>query len=254
MSSAKHTEGRLRPEPQEEYYGNDGDTRPTGMGLVSVSDGDLVVATVNDFYSDGSEGRTNAARLAACWNACEGMEDPESEIAHLRARVLELEKVEADLLATCKDHEAEVVVDEAVELLRNVALLIEESGGVADYHLNGDVAEWPEFEWHAPLFAFLAEHAPLHGPKKPKERYRPGSELEIGAAEAAPRKSVREALEFYADDENWIIQDTGRGGGRRVDERFAVPVREDGGELARQALAALDAEHAPEGRLGSDGR
>lgn len=33
-----------------------------------------------------------AARILACVNACEGMADPEAEIAALRARVAELEK------------------------------------------------------------------------------------------------------------------------------------------------------------------
>lgn len=62
-------------------------------------------------------------RIVACVNACAGMETPADGIAKLKSERLELLKALESLLDVTAD-----------------------SKGVAGYHLNGDIAEWNEFE------------------------------------------------------------------------------------------------------------
>ena len=50
----------------------------------------------------------------------------------------------------------------------------------------------------------------------------------------------QEALRFYADARNWLLQDRGPGG--VVAERFQFPIKSDGGARAQAALRALEGE------------
>lgn len=64
--TTEHTAGRLSVEAREKYE-------------VGVFSEDMPVATCYDFTE---ESIANAHRLAACWNACEGIETEELE--HLK--------------------------------------------------------------------------------------------------------------------------------------------------------------------------
>ena len=71
--SAQHTAGRLEAN----------DKRSKGGGGFSLFAGGQYIGFVSD--SDAiTDWEANARRLAACWNACEGIEDPENVIPQLR--------------------------------------------------------------------------------------------------------------------------------------------------------------------------
>jgi hypothetical protein len=71
--SAQHTQGRLEAN----------DKRSKGGGGFSLFAGGQYIGFVSD--SDAiTDWEANARRLAACWNACEGIEDPENVIPQLR--------------------------------------------------------------------------------------------------------------------------------------------------------------------------
>ena len=73
-----HTKGRLRVQVR----------RPLGTDLHDILDEDGV--TLAGMHGGNRASRkTNAARLVACWNACEGMADPEAEVGRMRAQMAE---------------------------------------------------------------------------------------------------------------------------------------------------------------------
>ena len=70
--------------------------------------------------------------------------------------------------------------------------------------------------------------------------------MEPADFQAIPEQEARlapkawEALRFYADARNWLLQDRGPGG--VVAERFQFPIKSDGGARAQAALRALEGE------------
>jgi hypothetical protein len=71
--TAQHTPGRLEAN----------DKRSKGGGGFSLFEGGQYIGFVSD--SDAiTDWEANARRLVACWNACEGIEDPENVIPQLR--------------------------------------------------------------------------------------------------------------------------------------------------------------------------
>ena len=80
----------------------------------------------------------NARRIVACVNACEGMRNDELEggllIGVMQSKIDRLECQRDELLAA----------------LQGMIDIANDSQGVAGYHLNGEVADWGEFEeWQA---------------------------------------------------------------------------------------------------------
>ena len=66
-----HTKGRLRADR---------------LVIYAIQSGNLVAEYVPE---NRDEWEANAARLVACWNACEGMADPEAEVGRMRAQMAE---------------------------------------------------------------------------------------------------------------------------------------------------------------------
>lgn len=98
--TAKHTPGRLEAN----------DKRSKGGGGFSLFAGGQYIGFVSD--SDAiTDWEANARRLVACWNACEGIEDPENVIPQLRrandlVQQLEPLRIQRDeLLAALRDIE-----------------------------------------------------------------------------------------------------------------------------------------------------
>jgi len=56
------------------------------------------------------------------------------------------------------DDAKSITVDELIEMLEWVQALTNESQGVAGWHLNGNIAEWDEFEEVAHIDAILERH------------------------------------------------------------------------------------------------
>jgi hypothetical protein len=73
----------------------------------------------------GPEARGNARRLAACWNACEGMEDPEKHVDSLKEAesILALEYLESRDLRAQRDE----LVGALEETLRALESHLDES-------------------------------------------------------------------------------------------------------------------------------
>lgn len=61
-----------------------------------------------------------ATRIVQCVNACAGMEDPEKEIADLRAQNTSLFRLLADIRAAAGDQSGRLMQDELVEHIRNM--------------------------------------------------------------------------------------------------------------------------------------
>ena len=85
-----------------------------------------------------ASGQENARRIVACVNACRGISTDELEqhglVSAFGAELMELEKQRDELLAA----------------LQGMIDIANDSQGVAGYHLNGEVADWDEFEeWQA---------------------------------------------------------------------------------------------------------
>lgn len=85
----KHTPGPLQ-------VGNFDSTRIYD----SHPDGPIMVASVARKGIVEDEREANAARLFACWNACEGMEDPIAEVVSLR---VELDEAKAHAVEAWED-------------------------------------------------------------------------------------------------------------------------------------------------------
>ena len=56
------------------------------------------------------------------------------------------------------DDAKSITVDELIEMLEWVQALTNESQGVVGWHLNGNIAEWDEFEQVAQIDAILERH------------------------------------------------------------------------------------------------
>ena len=97
------------------------------------------------------EAMANARRIVACVNACAGISTDRLE----KAKQLELEPEAFPVWkAYCeKKMQLEDVTEQRDALLAALQGMIDitnDSQGVAGYHLNGEVADWGEFEeWQA---------------------------------------------------------------------------------------------------------
>ena len=114
---SKHTPGRLAVHHHES-------TDTYTIHVEGRSWESWAIAHVGDCTQD----EANARRFAACWNACEGMEDPEAEIAELRRL-----QAENELLHKRCQQAYEVgrqsKQDDLEELLRQALEEIEHHGG-----------------------------------------------------------------------------------------------------------------------------
>lgn len=61
-----------------------------------------------------------AKRIITCINACTGMEDPEKEIADLKAQNASLLRLLADIRSAAGDQSGRLMQDELVEHIRNM--------------------------------------------------------------------------------------------------------------------------------------
>jgi hypothetical protein len=87
---SKHT-----PEPWEINE----DQSHDGIFNVCSANGEYI-CTVWGIHDNG---RSNADRIVACVNACAGMDDPQAEIARLKAREAELERLMERIIAMPED-------------------------------------------------------------------------------------------------------------------------------------------------------
>ena len=104
------------------------DTPVPGMGgsdAVEYYGGHLIGESITE---------ANARRIAACVNACAGMRNDELEGGLL----IGVMQVKIDLLESQRD--------ELLAALQGMIDIANHSQGVAGYHLNGEVADWGEFE------------------------------------------------------------------------------------------------------------
>jgi hypothetical protein len=80
-------------------------------------------------FPDG-EGRANARRIVACWNACHGLPTDELEQKGLACAF-------GTQLLLLEQHR-----DTLLEALNDVQDVMNNSQGVAGWHKNGDIATW----------------------------------------------------------------------------------------------------------------
>jgi hypothetical protein len=90
-----------------------------GKFLVIAQDGlprkqrSRLIATITAWFSKDREDELNALRIVDCVNACEGMEDPSADIAHLRKEVDRL-----NFLLRLRANDPEPAPEEAIELIQ----------------------------------------------------------------------------------------------------------------------------------------
>lgn len=77
MSAAQHTQGRA-------YVGAQNDALYIVLGEAPASTNDYPCHDADRTAIAKVYSEQDARRLVACWNACEGMQDPEAEVAALR--------------------------------------------------------------------------------------------------------------------------------------------------------------------------
>ena len=108
------------------------DTPVPGMGgsdAVEYYGGHLIGKSITE---------ANARRIVACVNACKGL-----DTAHLESSGL-VSAVGYELIELTNQR------DELLAALQGMIDIANDSQGVAGYHLNGEVADWDEFEeWQA---------------------------------------------------------------------------------------------------------
>lgn len=97
--------------------------------------------------NDGQEQQeANARRIVACVNACAGL-----ETEHLENQTM-LGETLVKRFNLLKSEAAELTKqrDELLATLQGMIDISSDSQGVAGYHMNGEVADWGEFEeWQA---------------------------------------------------------------------------------------------------------
>ena len=122
----KHTPGLLAVNP----------LRPDQI-CTSNGSHEIAAATMHSVATAVS----NARRLVACWNACQGISTEELvDIANMGGMLGPHDDIVR--IAGQRNEMGEALS----ELLNEVDGLIGESTGVAGLHLNGDVAPWSELE------------------------------------------------------------------------------------------------------------
>lgn len=87
---------------------------PNGGVLLRMGQDDLTLQSVQIFPKEKGE------RIKECVNACAGMEDPEKEIADLRAQNTSLFRLLADIRAAAGDPSGRLMQDELVEHIRKL--------------------------------------------------------------------------------------------------------------------------------------
>lgn len=94
----------------------------------------LTTAMEDDVQFGAVYNDEDAKRIVACVNACAGMRNDELEGGLLLGVMSKkIERLEAERL-------------ELIKALESFLDLVGDSHGVSGYHLNGDIAEWDEFE------------------------------------------------------------------------------------------------------------
>lgn len=121
---SKHT-----PEPWVIWNGGDGIMM---YGAREPKRGGVALMCCNELVS-GRTAIANARRIVACVNACAG---------------LPTEQLESSPLGGVLNGVAGLIAqrDELLAALEGVLAVVGDSTGVAGYHLNGDIADWDEFD------------------------------------------------------------------------------------------------------------
>lgn len=114
-----------------------------------ISAGNQAIAAVhaaskkrNEPYASMFE--ANARRIIACVNACAG---------------LPTEQLESSPLGGVLNGVASLIAqrDELLAALEGVLAVVGDSTGVAGYHLNGDIADWDEFDEINAIYTAIAK-------------------------------------------------------------------------------------------------
>ena len=118
-----------------------------------ISAGNQAIAAVhaaskkrNEPYASMFE--ANARRIIACVNACAGVDTDLLETGELDKPTMLVIQENKDLKHCC---------DELLAALEGVLAVVGDSTGVAGYHLNGDIADWDEFDEINAVYTAIAK-------------------------------------------------------------------------------------------------
>ena len=101
---------------------------------------------LNQVSQDVTE--ANARRIVACVNACAGVDTALLEAGELDNPTMLVIQENKDLKHRC---------DELLAVLEGVLAVVSDSAGVAGYHLNGDIADWGEFDEINAVYAAITK-------------------------------------------------------------------------------------------------
>ena len=90
----------------------------------------------------------NARRIIACVNACAGVDTDLLEDGELDKPTMLVIQENKDLKRRC---------DELLAALEGVLAVVGDSTGVAGYHLNGNIADWGEFDEINAVYTVIAK-------------------------------------------------------------------------------------------------
>lgn len=107
-----------------------------------------VFSTQDQIMQQHRQNKVDARRIVACWNTCIGISTEVLELNATAGGVAELER---------QRDEARAQRDELLAALEGVLAIVGDSGGVAGYHLNGDIADWGEFDEINAVYAVIAK-------------------------------------------------------------------------------------------------
>ena len=101
---------------------------------------------LNQISQDVTE--ANARRIVACVNACAGVDTDLLEDGELDKPTMLVMQENKDLKRRC---------DELLAALEGVLAVVGDSTGVAGYHLNGNIADWGEFDEINAVYTAIAK-------------------------------------------------------------------------------------------------
>lgn len=136
---SKHT-----PEPWAIWNSGDGIIAAEEMWF---SHGGIALIACNSKV-DGRAAKANARRIVACVNACAGVDTDLLEAGELDKPTMLVIQENKDLKHRC---------DELLAALEGVLAVVSDSAGVAGYHLNGNIADWGEFDEINAVYTVIAK-------------------------------------------------------------------------------------------------